>query len=334
MRAAERIHPRREGQRLLRLVRAPHHDLAVARRGACRDLCGEPALADAGLPEQEDELPGAAPGLVERVLERGDLAVAADQRRLLCRRGERGRREQALGGGRCGGHRRGGGRGGCLVAQDFLVQGLGLGLGLGPELALERGDAELILAEGGGAATELLVESHQCPVHGLLERVERQELHRRVHGGLHVAALPLMGEQLGERLHGELSQSLPLAEEPFLEGWLREGEAGEEVAVIESRGPGERCGNRRLDVLFEGLSVDRHRGGVKGDGLPVGTQDIARRQGLAEGGQGLAQTRPRLGCAHVAPQQSGELVARMGTAGRQRQVGEQGLRLAGRQAEG
>ena len=80
-----------------------------------------------------------------------------------------------------------------LPAKDLLVERLGLGFGLGVELALEGGDAHLVLAQGGAAAAELRVEAHERSVHGLLERIESQEPEGRLHGGLGGAggALPL-----------------------------------------------------------------------------------------------------------------------------------------------
>ena len=63
-----------------------------------------------------------------------------------------------------------------------MVEGLGLVLGLGVELALEGGDAELVLAQGGAAPAELRVEAHQRAVDGLLEGIEGEQLLRGAHG--------------------------------------------------------------------------------------------------------------------------------------------------------
>jgi hypothetical protein len=64
------------------------------------------------------------------------------------------------------------------AAQDVLVEGLRLGLGLRPELPLERCHAELILAERRPTPPRLGIKSHQRPVSGLLQRVQRQQPQR------------------------------------------------------------------------------------------------------------------------------------------------------------
>jgi hypothetical protein len=86
---------------------------------------------------------------------------------------------------------------------------------------------------------------------------------------------------------------------------------------------------------FEGQHVDGDRARLQGDRFAVGLdrRRAVLRQAVAQGRQGLAQGALGLGVAPVAPQQPGKLVARARLALGERQVGEQGLGLAGRQGD-
>ncbi len=327
-RAPQRIDPRGERQRLLGFVAPSQHDLAIAgRRDRC-DLRREPALADARLAEKGDEASIAIERLSQGFLEDRELGVPAHQGRLRRRRDEsrrRGRRHGPL-------PRRGtlvDGRG--LPAQDLLVERLRLRFRLGVELALESGDADLVLVQGGAAAPELGVETHERAVHGLVERIERQDPESRLHGGLGRTDDALLGEELGKGAQGKLVQALALAQQPLLERRLVQGESGEEVALVESGGLLQRLEGASLHVLLEGQSIDGDRRRIEGDGLRVGAQNVYAGQGPANGGQRLAQARAGLGLAHVAPEQRGDLVAGVRLTERQSEVGEQGLRFPRRQ---
>jgi hypothetical protein len=136
--------------------------------GAPAELRGEAGLADAGVAGQEHELPGAGDGLGPALLERVELARAADQRVALERRGERRRPV----GDRDGLRARGSGLGGSgrLAAQHAVVD---------RERGLPRRGAELVAQKdpqllerpqrlrrvAGG-----LVDLHQQAVRGLAER--------------------------------------------------------------------------------------------------------------------------------------------------------------------
>ena len=55
--------------------------------------------------------------------------------------------------------------------------------------------------------------------------------------------------------------------------------------------------------------------------------------GRADSREGVAEVAPGLGIRHVAPQQGRELLARMGLAEREGQVGQEGLGLPGGEDE-
>jgi hypothetical protein len=57
---------------------------------------------------------------------------------------------------------------GGLPLQDLLIQRLRLVVGLGVQLALERGHATSVLAEGSSTPAELHAQPHERPVHWLL----------------------------------------------------------------------------------------------------------------------------------------------------------------------
>ena len=84
----------------------------------------------------------------------------------------------------------------------------------------------LVLAQRGLAPAGVGVEPHQRPVDRLLERIEREELQRRLHGRIGRSALSMVDEEAGEDFEGQLSQALPFAHEPLLEGRLGERESG------------------------------------------------------------------------------------------------------------
>jgi hypothetical protein len=73
-------------------------------------------------------------------------------------------------------------------------------LGRRAELALQRVHAKLVLAQCGLPAPKPCIEPHDGAVHGLLQRVQRQETKSGSDGRLGVAGLLLMGEQTAQGL--------------------------------------------------------------------------------------------------------------------------------------
>ena len=79
--------------------------------------------------------------------------------------------------------------------------------------------------------------------------------------------------------------------------------------------------------------IDRDTGRIEPDGLPVRGQRVRERlaQALPHAGQRVLQAVPRLRIAVIAPQQAGQLVARLGRALRQGENRQQGPVLLARQ---
>src|SRR5690242_19344513 len=101
------------------------------------------------------------------------------------------------------------------LAQDLLVQRLGLLLRLDTELAREHAHALLVLAQRRAPSAGVGVEAHQRAVRWLLQRIEGQQSKGRLNRRLDRANLALMREQPRERFERQLTQSLTLAEQPF-----------------------------------------------------------------------------------------------------------------------
>ena len=172
-------------------------------------------------------------------------------------------------------------------------------------------------------------------MNGLLQGVQGEEAEAGLDGGLDGAGALVMGEQAGEGLDGELVQALALGGEPFLEGALGQREPGEEIAAVEGGDLPERGGPAVGDEALELGDVDVDDRGVEGHGRAVEDQTgpSAGRQGLADSRQGMAEVAAGLGVLHVPPEQGRELVAGVGLAEGQRQVGHEGLGLPARQGE-
>jgi hypothetical protein len=75
-------------------------------------------------------------------------------------------------------------------------------------------------------------------VHGLLERVERDQPQRRAKGRPGCSRPALLREQPREGLQRQLPQPLALGHEPVLEQGPAEGEALQELAPVEVDGAG------------------------------------------------------------------------------------------------
>ena len=232
--------------------------------------------------------PWPAHAACQGVLELSQLDLAANQGRLG-RDGTGQRLEMLQGRARRGGrHSPGRGRSRRGSLENVTVERLRLGFGLGLQLVLERGDAELELAERRSAPTELRVEPHQGPVNRLLQRVQAHQPKRRLNGRLERARVALVGEQSRERLQGELAQAHALRDQPFLEWRFLQCEAFEEVARMESSGPFQ-CGRATVGhALLELVHVHADRGRIERHRLGLEPQRVRVAQRLPEGEQHLA----------------------------------------------
>ena len=215
-------------------------------------------------------------------------------------------------------------------AQDLLVQRGRLRIRRRPELAAQHVGARLVLAQGGLTAPGPGVEAHEGAVRGLLPRVEGEQPEPGLHRGGGRVGLLLLGEQSAEALDRQRVQPLALAAQPVLEGGLAEAHPGEEIAPVQGDDLRERGGPAVGEHRLEPRHVHVHRGGVERHVRPVEPGAAPGRGGqrLADARQRVAQVAPRLRRGHVAPQQRGQLVARVGPPERQRQVGQERLGLA------
>ena len=188
----------------------------------------------------------------------------------------------------------------------------------------------LVLAERGLAPAGLGVKAHESSVDDLLERIEREQLQGGLDGRLERARLSLLSEQASEDLQSELSQTLALAHEPLFERRFVERESGQQIALVEGGGPREALGRTRRRGLLERGDVGIHVRRIQTQhlGFLIEGLGVGRLERLANHEQGLAQARPRRFLTNSAPQERRELVARVGSAKRKREVGEHRLRLA------
>jgi hypothetical protein len=160
------------------------------------------ALADTCVPQDGHERPRSPRRPIESLVQSSQLLVATDERHPARLGLERCRQ-----------------RPGRAASQNLLVQLLGVGLRPHAELPLEPLHAVLVLTKRGRAPTMVGVETHERPVHRLLQRVEAEQLEGRLHRRVGLA-LSLVCQQPGQGLHCELPQPLLLSDQPLLEGRL------------------------------------------------------------------------------------------------------------------
>ena len=308
---AKRVDPRRERQHLLALVTVAHEHAPARSQRLLAQLCGQPALADAGLADHRDEAGPTRPGGLQRVAESSKLEPAPDEGRLRLWRP--GRRQTGPGGAVSAGRprRRGSWRRRQPPLENLPVERLGLRFRLGAQLARERAHAELVLAERGPAIAELSVQAHQRPMHALLHRIQRHEPQRRLHRRLEGPCVALQRQELPQRFECQFAEPPALGDQPFLEGGLLQRKPLQEIALIERGGPLEgratAAGRALLELLHvrsDELRIERHVVALDSERTRV-AQDPPQRE------QRLAQPRPGLPLAHVSPQEGRELVAQV-----------------------
>ena len=170
-------------------------------------------------------------------------------------------------------------------------------------------------------------------MHGFLQRIERDEADRRLHRLGERPRLPVFGEERRERRQDDVPQPGALGIEPILERPRVQREAIQQLTLVQGGGLRERRPAAEGDAAFECLHVGRHERGVERNRVADQLQRPGIPQLLPQREQRLTQPRPRLRRAHVAPEQRRELVALAGLAERQRQVGQERLRLPDRDGQ-
>jgi hypothetical protein len=261
------------------------------------------------------------------------IPLATYQRRLPGGRrlGELGRRGGWLGGDGSNWLASLRGAGVTALAQDLVIESLRLGFRFRSELPLERGHAELILAQRRAPPPRLDVELHQCPVHGLLKWIELQQSQRGPHRGVGRAGGPLGGEKLGQRPQGHVAQALSMAKQPVLERRLRDREPIEEITLIQGRRSSQRRGGRLGRAPLELVHIDRHRLRIEGHRLAVQRKGVkvGGAKALPERVQRLPQAGARSRLGRAPPEEGRQHVSGMRRARRHREVGEEGPRFPG-----
>jgi hypothetical protein len=203
-------------------------------------------------------------------------------------------------------------RGRRLVLQDLLVEALGLRIRIDAELALEDGDARLILAQRGAPSSLAGVHADEGAVDVFLEGIEREQSYGGLRRFGERVLLRLHREQPGQRLHGPIAQAGPFRLQPRLERLLVHVQAFEQVAAVERDGLVERRRRALAHALLEAHHVDLRHPCVERDGLALGLQ--ARRtagQHAAQREERLAETVPRLLGGGITPEERDQLLARM-----------------------
>ena len=174
------------------------------------------------------------------------------------------------------------------------------------------------------------------PVYRFLQRVQRQELERGLNRLLGPPGRRVLLQQSGKRARGQLAQPAPLAREPFLEPHLAQAKPCQKLAAVQVgrliQGRGRTLGDQPLEPV--GIHLGRRR--VQSDAAGV-DHDQRARSGVggdpADREQRLAEAVAGLRLAALTPEQGSQGFAPVRLSRRESQIGKQGLRLTGRQAQ-
>lgn len=191
-----------------------------------------------------------------------------------------------------------------------------------------------VLVEGGGALSILGVKLHQLLVGGFVQGVEGEPAVGVVEGAVILLPLPVVVDKL---FQGAAEFALPmfgLLPLPVVEGEaIAQGEAGEEVVVVEgngrfelrSRGAGEQ--GSRGEQLLELEYVAPDLIGVEAD-LVAADEEGGIADAAFEGGEGAAEGGFGVAVVVFGPKEGGEGFAGVGLAG-EGEIGQKGNGFAG-----
>jgi hypothetical protein len=291
-----------------------HRPVAVALAPGRGDLDGQPGLADAAGTDQGDQPAG---GVVQPVVQPGQLGLPADQRGQRPRR-IRGRRRPAQLGEPAGGG-------------DLLAQGRGGRRRPDAQLVAEQETTGLVLGQGGAALTGRGQEPHQRPVALLGELVHREHPAGHLDAGGGVALVP--GPPQGsfqQREHVGPDHGAALGDPLVEQRSTGDAETVEEVTAAQP-GDGEqfrpRIGSGGRPGNLGGVHPDRPAP-VQGHGLPVRDHVLGQRP--AQLGEDQPQVGPGGRLGQIAPEQPGQRRTGLRGAGHG-QVADQCSGLDGRQ---
>ena len=226
-------------------------------------------------------------------------------------------------------------RTGAALLHQVAIQRLRRRIRREVELTPQHRAAELVLAQRLGVTTGTRVAAHEFAVRALLERLDREQPVERV--DFPVGVVRFAAER-GKARRGRREiapQAAALGGDPFLEG------AGMRVEALEQRLCGQRA--RRLERRHgrlreqgaQAMDVYLHLREVQRDLLRIGLEQRVelRRQRAAQRRQRLAQARAREFGVGVFPEERGQALAALPRPVLEREKGEQGAGLTGRDLE-
>ena len=218
---------------------------------------------------------------------------------------------------------------------ELAIKRAGLGRRFDAKVSLERLAATLILANHRITRALGGIEPHQVAVRRLQCRVQCQQVLAELDPFAGVAFIGMVAKELDQRLDGAIMQAPALGPHPVLEGLFGEGKAVKEFTAIERRRLFQGFDRSFREGPVECRRVDFHIGRIEEQVFALGLdpRHVRSRDQPSRPGQCLAQATPRLGLAAVRPEQRRDLFARMRQTGLQRQDGEKGRGLPGRELD-
>jgi len=185
-------------------------------------------------------------------------------------------------------------------------------LGLDSHLALKHFDAKLILLQCRRSAALTHVEAHQRAMGNFLERIQTQQLQRRVDRRLRRLALHLHPEKAREHVHRQFVQTNAFRAQPRFEVVRIDREALKEFSLVQRGRPGQRICSAKSGGLLELHRIDLEEPRIESDTVTVDDQRSRNRgmEGLLQDEEGLSKTVSRLIPWPIFPEQGCEGFAR------------------------
>lgn len=165
----------------------------------------------------------------------------------------------------------------------------GFCLWLDTKLSAEKLDARFVLPQGGAPAAALRIEAHERPVRRLVEGLERQQAHGEVDSGVDDFLSHMLREELPQGLHRAGAELFTLDVQPGFEGLFVNGEAFEQITVIEAHRFLERGSVPLAGETLEARHIHDDLGWLETDHIALSADrlDLPFRKGAAEIEQAL-----------------------------------------------
>ena len=226
-------------------------------------------------------------------------------------------------------------RTGAALLHQLAIQRLRRRIRREVELTAQHRAAKLVLAERLRVTPGARIAAHEFAVRAFLERLDREQPVERVDfpvGVVRVAA------ERGEARRGRRKiapQAPALGGDPFLEGAGMRVEALEQRLCAQCARRLQRRHGRLREQGAKAMDVHLHLREVQRDLLRIGLEQRVefRRQRAAQRRQRLAQARAREFGVGVFPEERGQALAALPRPVLEREKGEQGAGLTGRDLE-